>query len=173
MKTGNHPPLPLSDTSSIGMREHGREIVVPISELCARLEVDALIRLHEHDFCLLGRERTSFVHFNLEFTLNEVGRCYAIVPIVRAGSRSATGSEVLPVIDPSFARRGVCTEVIQHLPIQAVTVEQFADSLPNVRTAGELGDALLRRYQQMFPEKSPQDLLDRGCALTRLRLTSP
>jgi len=171
MTTGNHPLLPLSDTSSIGVLEDGREIVMPIRELCARLQVDALIRLHEQDFRFLERERTSFVHFNLEFTLNEVGRDYAIVPIVIAGRRSATGSEVLPVINPSFARRGVCTEVIQHLPIEAVTSEQFADSLPNVRTAKELGDALLRRYQQMFPEKSPQDLLDRGCALTRLSLT--
>ena len=109
MTTDNHPPLPLSDTSSIGIREDGREIVMPIRELCARLQVDALIRLHEQDFCLLGQERTSFVHFNLEFTLNEVGRNYAIVPIVRAGRRSATGSEVLPVVDPSSARRGLCT----------------------------------------------------------------
>ena len=171
MTTDNYPPLPLSDTSSIGIREDGREVVVPIRELCARLGVDALIRLHEQDFGLLGRERAGFVHFNLEFTLNEVGRDYAIVPIVRAGRRSAAGCEILPVIDPSLARRGRCVEVIQHLPIDEVTPEQFADSLPNVRTARELGDALLRRYQQMFPDKSPQELLDRGCALTRLKLT--
>lgn len=159
--------LPLSDTADL-ITENGQETPLSIAELGARLGVDALIRLHQRDFDLLGRDRKSLVHFNLEYTTNEVGKRYAVVPIIRPGRREPDGSEVLPVLDLSVARRGVCTKVIQQLPLDQVTAAQFAASLSNIRNPEELGAALLRRYELMFPSYSAADLLSRGCALTGL-----
>jgi hypothetical protein len=86
----------------------------------------------------------------------------------KAGRRQEDGSEILPVIDPSVARWAICIEVIQHLPIHKVTAEQFADSLPNIKSTNELAAALLQRYEKMFPDQSADDLLRRGCALEHI-----
>lgn len=160
--------LPLSNTTHIGIRDGCGERVVLIDELRRRFRVDALIRLHSIDFAQLAHDCRSFVHFNLEFTLNELGRHYAVVPIVQAGKRLPDGREVLPVIDPVPARRGICTEIIQRLPLNKVTAALFADSLPNIRSQDQLRAALLDRYGRMFPNLSDEEILRRGCAVTRI-----
>ncbi len=160
--------LPLSNTTHIGILDSLGERVVLIEDLRRHLRVDALIRLHSDEFALLTTDCRSFVHFNLEFTLNEVGRHYAIVPIVRAGKRLPDGREVLPLIDPAPARRGICAEVIQSLPLDKVTPALFASSLPNIRTQEQLRAALLNRYERMFPHLSKEEILERGCAVTRI-----
>ncbi|WP_284948206.1 hypothetical protein [Acidisoma cladoniae] len=108
------------------------------------------------------------MHFNLETTLNAVGFSYAIVPIVKAGQRLANGDELLPVIDPTRFRRGICREIIQRLPIDQVSPEQFMHSLPNIQNPHQLRKALLHRYGKMFPDLSNDQILRRGCALTKI-----
>ncbi|MGI4798832.1 MAG: hypothetical protein ACRYG8_33290 [Janthinobacterium lividum] len=161
-------PLPISDETHIGVLEAGRERVVPIAELRDRFAVDALIRLHSTDFAELPTGCRMLVHFNLETTTNKVGRRYALVPIVRSGQRLANGQELLPVVDPAQHRLGTCTEVLQRVQIGQVTTEQFAHSLPSIRTPQELREALLRRYIRMFPDLRGEEIIARGCSVTRI-----
>jgi hypothetical protein len=163
--------LALSDRTHIGVIEEGREAVVPVAELCERYGVDALIRLAAEDYGLLEAMRGNFVHFNLEFTLNEAGKRYAVLPILRPGRRDPNGAEILPVVDQHRFRVGLCKEVLQHVPLAGVAPAHFAHSLPNIRTPAELEAALLKRYAPMFPMLSARELVARGCAITSLVLT--
>jgi hypothetical protein len=160
--------LPLSGSTHIGIVEGDGEQVVPIATLRRRFAVHALIRLHSADFALLSVQSRLFVNFNLEITLNEVGRRYAVVPIIRAGKRLPDGQEVLPTIDTSRARLGICTDVIQRLAIEDVKAEHFAYSLPNIRNPEQLRAALLQRYAKMFPDLSNDEIVRRGCAVTEI-----
>jgi hypothetical protein len=160
--------LPLSNAAHVCVLDNGAERVVLVKDLCSRLAVDALIRLHASEFDLISLHDRFLVHFNLEFTLNQVGCYYAVVPIIKAGQRNPDGEEALPVINPDVLRRGVCTDVLQKISIDSVTEHQFSESLPNIRTVEDLKEALVRRYGRMFPNLSSKMLLDRGCAITRI-----
>jgi hypothetical protein len=162
--------LALSNRTHIGVIEEGRAAVVGVAELCRRFGVDALIRLSHADYALFEPMRVRFVHFNLEATLNEPGKRYAVLPILRQGRREADGAEILPVIDQRRCRIGLCAEVLQRVPLGEVTGAQFAHSLPSIRTREALEAALVRRYAPMFPALSAQELLARGCAITSLVL---
>lgn len=162
--------LPLSNTSHIGILEEREERIVPVAMLRERYGVDALIRLGVGEYDLFEPMRGRFVHFNLEFTLNEAGKRYAVLPIVKPGRRDESGVEILPVIDQHRYRIGVCNEVLQRVPVREVTPAHFAHSLPNISTPDELEAALLRRYAPMFPQLSAAEILARGCAITSLTL---
>src|SRR5580704_6642049 len=142
--------LALSNRTHIGVVAQGEEAVVLVAELCRRFDVDALIRLGLADYELFAAMQGRYVHFNLEFTLNEVGKRYAVLPILRQGRRDADGTETLPLVDQHRHRIGLCDEVIQRLPIGEVGPAHFAHSLPNIRTPEALEAALLRRYAPMF-----------------------
>jgi hypothetical protein len=164
------PPLPFSNKTHTSVRAEGREHIVLIEELLRRFGVDGLLRLHSSDFAELPAHHRMFVHFNLEVTTNEVGRRYAVVPIVKPGRRLPDGRELLPIIDPSQRRVGTCVEVIQRVAIDQITVAQFSYSLPSIRTPQELREALLRRYSPMFPTLSGEEIVARGCAVTQIAL---
>jgi hypothetical protein len=167
-------PLPLSGESRIAVPSAGGgEQVIAIAELRGRYGVAALIRMHEEDFLQVQDRRGAYVHFNLERTSNEADRRYALIPILRPGRRTGEGEEVLPLVDPERVRIGLCTRVLQAVPIDAVTEELFRASLPTVATPEQLGSALLRRYAPMFPELAPEEILARGCAVTCLALEAP
>jgi len=59
-------------------------------------------------------------------------------------------------------------EVLQHVPVGQVTAEQFAHSLPTIRTVQQLRAVLIARYAHMFPDLTDDELIARGCAVTRL-----
>jgi hypothetical protein len=162
--------LAFSNRWEIGVLEGGGERIAPVAMLLERYGVDALIRLGADDYALLASMRGRFVHFNLESTLNEAGKRYAILPIVKAGRRDEDGVEFLPVVDPSRYRIGICEKALQRVPVREVTREHFAHSLPSIRTPGELEAALVKRYAPMFPRLSPEEILARGCAITSLIL---
>ncbi|SED99855.1 hypothetical protein SAMN05519104_4948 [Rhizobiales bacterium GAS188] len=162
--------LAFSDRSLIAVMTRGVEEVVRVDALRARFQVDALIRLHERDYDELEELRGRFVHFNLEVTLNEVGKRYAILPILRPGRRDATGREVLPLVDVGRHHAGRCEAVLQRVPIDEVPPHCFAHSLPSLRTVEALEGALIRRYAAVFPQLTERELLSRGCAITSLVL---
>jgi hypothetical protein len=162
--------LSFSNRAHIGVIEEGREAIVPVAQLSERYGVDALIRLAAEDYALLEPMRERFVHFNLEVTLNEAGKRYAILPILRPGRRDADGAEILPIVDQHRHRIGICEEVRQRVPLREVEPACLALSLPNIRTLEELEAALVRRYAPMFPRLSTNELLTRGCAITSLVL---
>jgi hypothetical protein len=147
-----------------------RERVAAVDELCHRFGLDALIRLHADDFALLSTIGRVFAHFNLEVTLNEVGRRYALLPILKPGQRRPDGREVLPIVDPTRLRYGLCTQVLQRVPVGQITSTHFAYSLPTIRTVEQLQAALIKRYAHMFPDLSHEAIIARGCAVTRLAL---
>jgi hypothetical protein len=162
--------LALLNRLHIGILEAGEERVVPVAMLRERYGVDALIRLAAAEYDLFEAMRGRFVHFNLEVTLNEAGKRYAVLPILRPGRRDEAGVEILPIIDQHRYRVGVCEEVLQRVPVREVTPAHFAHSLPNIRTPDALDAALLRRYAPMFPQLSAAEILARGCAITSLLL---
>jgi hypothetical protein len=164
--------LPFSVKTHVGvLDENGNERVQTVAELRSHFGVDALIRLQGQDFDQLGQAGTErfFVHFNLEETLNEVGKRYALLPILRPGYRTGDGAEVLPIIDISRHRTGVCDQVLQRVPLGTVSDEHFRYSLPTIRSADQLRAALIDRYVRMFPHLPADELVARGCAVTRLR----
>jgi hypothetical protein len=162
--------LPFSNKTHIGVVEEQGARVATVEEFRRRFGVDALIRLHSTDFALLDRVGRVFVHFNLETTLNEAGHRYAILPIIKPGSRLSDGGEVLPIVDPSRFRLGTCTAVAQRVPLDQITADQFAHSLPTIQTTKQLQAALMTRYAHMFPDLTEKEILARGCAVTRLVL---
>ena len=162
--------LLFSNKKLIGVVEGGGRKVVPVEYLRRHFRVDALIRLHLEEFAGLAALDRHFVHFNLEMTLNEVGRRYAILPIVVPGRRAVDGQEMLPVVDPGRFRLATCTAVLQRFSIDRVTAEDFVHSLPTIKTVEQLRAALIRRYAKLFPELSSGALIARGCAVTHLRL---
>ncbi len=161
---------PLSNKTHIGILDAGGEKVVRVEELRDSFNVDGLIRLHAEDFALLVTISQLFVHFNLEITLNEVGRRYAILPIVKPGQSLSDGQEVLPIVDPGRFRLGTCIEVLQRVPLDQVTAEQFAHSLPTIRTPEQLRSTLVKRYAKIFPRLTNAEIITRGCTVTRFVL---
>ena len=163
-----------SEGAKIGVLDsRGAEVIKSFDEFCARLGVGGWVRLHPDDYSALSALETEFVHFNLEVTDNSVGRRYAIVPILRAGKRRADGTEQLPIVDMAQHRAAICTEVIQRLPLDRVTAEQFHHSLPSIRSAADLEKALIARYSPMFPDATAEDIAARGAALSRFRFVEP
>lgn len=165
--------LPISNSRHVAIAEGGATRVVAVADLAASLGAEALIRLHEADFAALAAVERDLVHFNLERTINRAGTRYALLPIVRPGRRRPGGPEELPVLDPTRFRTGLCVAVRQGVPVAAVTPDLFAISLPTIRDASALAAALVRRYAELFPDLGPDDLVRRGCAITRLRLDAP
>jgi hypothetical protein len=164
--------LPFSVKTHVGvLDENGNERIETVAELRSRFSVDSLIRLQRYDFDQLGKAGAErfFVHFNLEETLNEVGKRYAVLPIRRPGYRTDDGIEVLPIIDISRYRVGICDQVLQRIPLGMVSEEHFCYSLPTIRSIDQLRTALIDRYVRMFPHLSADELVARGCAITRLR----
>jgi hypothetical protein len=159
-------PLPLSNKSHTRILDDLGEQTVRVIDLCERFRVDGLIRLHQRDYDLVEL-RKKYVHFNLEFTLNERGKRYAVLPIIRSGYRTEShDEEVLPVLDPRRHRIGVCEAVMQRVPIEEVSSTHFANSIATIMTIDELKKALIQRYAPRFPYLRPEQLLSRGCAIT-------
>jgi hypothetical protein len=159
--------LPLSNRSHTRVIDDHGEHTIRVIDLCARLRVDGLIRLHHRDYDRVELLQEKYVHFNLEFTLNEPGKRYAVLPIVRSGYRTHShGEEVLPVLDPRRHRSGVCEAVMQYVPIEEVSGAHFAHSIETIMTTDELKKALVQRYAPLFPHLRPEQLLSRGCAVT-------
>lgn len=154
--------LPLSVSTHIRIVRDGEEIEVTVAEQRRLLGVDALIRLQEPEFQSLPAHYRTYAHFNLEFTTNAVGKRYAIVPIVKPGSRLDDGTELLPVIDVAPARVGVCLEVHQHVPIAAVGQRHFDQSLPHIKAPEQLRHVLLARYRSMFPSLTDEEIASRA-----------
>jgi hypothetical protein len=158
--------LPLSNKSHTRIVDDLGERTVRVIDLCERLQVDGLIRLHQRDYDLVELQK-KYVHFNLEITLNERGKRYAVVPIIRSGYRTESHEEeVLPVLDPRRHRIGVCLAVTQRVPIEEVSSTYFANSIATIMTIDELKKALIQRYAPLFPHLRPEQLLSRGCAVT-------
>jgi hypothetical protein len=163
----SHQQLPLSNKSHTRIIDDLGEQTVRVIDLCRHLQVDGLIRLHRRDYDLVEILQEKYVHFNLEFTLNERGKRYAMLPIVRSGYRTESGEEeVLPVLDPRRHRIGVCEAVTQRIPIEQVSSAHFAHSIQTITTIDELKRALIQRYAPLFPHLRPEQLLSRGCAIT-------
>jgi hypothetical protein len=159
--------LPFSNRSHTRIVDDLGEQTVRVTYLCERLQVDGLIRLHRRDYELVEILHEKYVHFNLEFTLNERGKRYAMLPILRSGYRTESDdAEVLPVLDPRRHRIGVCEAVMQRVPIEEVSSAHFAYSIETVMTIDELRTALIQRYTPLFPNLRPEQLLSRGCAIT-------
>ena len=158
--------LPLSNRSHTRIVDDLGEHTVRVIDLCERLQVDGLIRLHHRDYDLVKILQGKYVHFNLELTLNERGKRYAVLPIMRSGYRTGSREEVLPVLDPRQHRIGVCEEVMQRVPIEEVSSAHFAYSIETIMTIDELKKALIQRYAPLFPHLLPEQLLSRGCAIT-------
>ena len=165
--------LTFSNHTHIGVADDHGAGVVPVDHLRRRFGVADLIRLHEADFALLARVGPCFVHFNLAATTNQLWQRYALVPIVKPGERTANGEEVLPVVDPRRYRLATCTGVVQHVPLDQVTADQFACSLPTIRNVDALRAALLARYRGLFPGLTDPEIVARGCAVTSLDLDEP
>ncbi|WP_298965230.1 hypothetical protein [uncultured Methylobacterium sp.] len=163
-----HDALPLSKSTHIRVACDGGDREVTIASLRRRLGIDALVRLHPADFRALPAEWRHFVHFNLEHTTNAAGERYAVVPIVTAGCRRDDGTEVLPVIDLAPRRIGTCLEVRQGVPLAEIGPDLFAQSLPHIRSPGQLAQALIERYRDLFPDLSDAEIVARGCAVTRI-----
>ncbi len=155
--------LAFSNRSHTRIVDDNGEQIVEVRDLCARLSVDALIRLHSRDHALLESLRWKYVHFNLETTLNRVDERYAILPIVKSGYRTPDGCEVLPVLDPRRYRIGRCNMVLQHVPIESVPSNFFEHSLPTIQTVGELAAALINRYAPLFSPNDGGTSLARVC----------
>ena len=152
--------LPLSNKSHTRIVDDLGEQTVRVIDLCERLQVDGLIRLHHRDYDLVDILQQKYVHFNLEFTLNERGKRYAVLPIIRSGYRTESDEEeVLPILDP---RR----HLMQRVPIEEVSSAHFAYSIETIMTIDELKKALIQRYAPLFPHLRPEQLLSRGCAIT-------
>lgn len=154
----------------IGVREGTVDRVIELSVLLRRFEAAVAIRLQGEDFALLSDVGPLLTHFNLgSFTVSPGLRC-VLLPIVCAGFRDRNAVEKLPVVDPTRARLATCLETNPGVPIEAVTAEQFATSLPGIRSAADLRAALLRRYRPQRPGRSDPEILDHGCSATLLRL---
>ena len=159
--------LPLSNKSHTRIVDDLGEQTVRVIDLCERLQVDGLIRLHHRDYDLVDILQQKYVHFNLEFTLNERGKRYAVLPIIRSGYRTESDEEeVLPILDPRRHRIGVCEAVMQRVPIEEVSSAHFAYSIETIMTIDELKNAMIQRYAPLFPHLRPEQLLSRGCAIT-------
>ena len=161
--------LRTSEGLRIGIVDGELEAVIPLVEFQQRLGVDGWIRLHPADFDAMNTLARHWVHFNLGTTSNDVGHRYAIVPIVRAGERTADGRETLAYVEPRRSRIGRCIGVRQNVALGDVTATDFAASLPGIRSAEQLQAALIARYSKMNPTLSQQALLANGCAITTLR----
>lgn len=160
--------LPLSNRSYNRIVDDHGERAVAVKDLCDLFGVDALIRVHERDYALIGRLAEKYVHFNLELTLNEQGKHYAVLPIVKSGFRNQNNEEILPVLDPQRYRIGRCDAILQQVPVESVSTEHFRYSISTIRTVDELKMALLLRYAPMFPTLTSDQLLSRGCAITQI-----
>jgi hypothetical protein len=160
--------LPFSSRIHAAVLESGKVKIATVRSLLDRFRVDILIRLHAAEFSMLSTIRQEFVHFNLETTLNQVGHRCAVVPIVTPGHRTSDGREVLPVIDPARSRLGTCVKVLHRIPLGEISGDLFRHSLPTIRTADQLRAALLQRYAGMFPNMSENEIVERGCAITKL-----
>jgi hypothetical protein len=159
--------LPFSNKSHTRIVDDLGERTVRVIDLCERLQVDGLIRLHHRDYDLVETLAEKYAHFNLEFTLNECGKRYAVLPIVRSGYRTESDDEVLPMLDPRRHRIGICEAVMQRVPIEEVSPSaHFSYSIITIRTIDELKKALIQRYAPLFPNLQPEQLLARGCAVT-------
>jgi hypothetical protein len=129
--------------------------------------VDGLIRLHLRDYDLVELLQEKYVHFNFEFTLNELGKRYAVLPIIRSGYRTESDEEeILPILDPRRHRIGMCEAVLQRVPIEEVSSAHFTYSIETIMTIDELKKALIQRYAPLFTHLRPEQLLSRGCAIT-------
>jgi hypothetical protein len=159
--------LPLSHKSHTRIVDDLDEQTVRVIDICERLQVDGLIRLHLRDYDLVELLQEKYVHFNLEFTLNELGKRYAVLPIIRSGYRTESDEEeILPILDPRRHRIGMCEAVLQRVPIEEVSSAHFAYSIETIMTIDELKKALIQRYAPLFPHLRPEQLLSRGCAIT-------
>jgi hypothetical protein len=160
--------LPLSNRSHNSIVDDDGEHTVAVRDLCDLFGVDALIRVHQQDYALIDQLPDKYVHFNLERTLNEEGKRYAILPIVKPGFRTKNNEEILPVLDPRRHRIGRCDAILQQVPIEQVRAEHFQYSISTIRTIDELKKAMLARYAPMFPALTSDQLLSRGCAISRI-----
>jgi hypothetical protein len=105
--------LPLSNRLHNSIVDDHGERAVAVKDLCNLFGVDALIRVHQHDYDLIDQLPERYVHFNLELTLNQEGKRYAILPIVTPGLGNQDNEEVLPVLDPRRHRIGRCDAILQ------------------------------------------------------------
>ncbi|MGI3903372.1 MAG: hypothetical protein ACRYGP_20095 [Janthinobacterium lividum] len=160
------------ETSETHVRllQDGAVALVGMDAFRRRFGVDGLVRLHRNEFDLIEADRRLLVHFNLGPTSNEVGRTYAVVPIMLAGHRQADGQEVLPILDHTRRRIGTCIGVQRRVPLHAVSPKDFSFSLPNIRGADELEIAFLSRYRAMLPASDLREMIGEGCTITRLEL---
>lgn len=162
--------LSTSEIETIGIVDAEGWREVGLAAFRRRLEVDGWVRLHPADFDALRPSQDLLVHFNLGTTSNEVGRRYAIVPIVRPGRRLPDGAEAIAYVDVRRVRRSICLAVRQAVSLADLAADDFEHSLPTIRSVQELSAALIGRYARMHPTLSEDALLAKGCAISTFRL---
>lgn len=155
-----------SNGTNVGVVDAEGERVITLTEFCERLDVDGWVRMHPNDFAAATVLQQRVTHFNLATTSNQIGRRYALVPIIRAGYRSADGVEVLPFVGLEDALKARCIEVRQNVQINDFRPGDFQHSLPTVRSQQQLRSVLIDRYGKLHPGLDHDELLRQGCAIS-------
>lgn len=132
-----------------------------------RFHVDGIIRFHPEEFRMIDPKQKFLMHFNLESSNHEPGKLYALAQIVRAGSFDGT-KEVQPVLSMDGSFRTRCISAKNKVSYGDLNMDDFRYSLSTIKSAEELKQTILRRYQESMSLLSDEDKLDLGIGMTLL-----
>lgn len=129
--------------------------------------VDNIVRIQPSDFPnIIPAPGWRFVHFNIEKSDNVPGLLYLIVKIERGG----VGRE--PLLSLDGALMAECVEAKSNVPYEAITAEQFAESLPGLKDLSSTLDVMAQRYGESRG-LSREEVEAAGVGLTIFRIVGP
>lgn len=132
--------------------------------------IDGIIRIVGEEYLGIDTSLPYLTHFNLEFSGHRIGAIYALPKIMKRGYYRSLQDEVPPTLSFRGALVGVCVGVREHTPYRALQEKDFRYSMSHIQTVEQLQEAIILRYFVSMPNLSKREILERGVAITTLRL---
>lgn len=160
----------IKDTKNLLVKKGSKILKVPKKEVFDKYKVHSVIRLRKEEFRLLKKHKV-LTHFNLQSTPHKKGKKYLSVLIAKPGFFDGE-HEQKPVLSLDHAIVAACIGVRNRIPYEKLRARDFKHSFENIKTAGQLKKAILKRYCQSMPSLSSKKILSLGVSITNLRILS-
>jgi hypothetical protein len=133
-------------------------------------DIDGVIRIIAEEYHQIDTSLPYYAHFNVEFCGHKIGARYVLPKIVARGYYLGHEDEVPPTLSFKSTLIGMCIGVRERLPYSALRPEDFRYAMKHIQNVEQLKKAIVARYSVSMPGLSEHEILERGVAMTTLRL---
>ncbi|HEY9703023.1 MAG TPA: hypothetical protein V6C58_11280 [Allocoleopsis sp.] len=148
--------------------ENNKIIRSRMVDVLKKYKIDGLIRFQEEDFKYI-KSKSWLTHFNIPYSVGRRGKVYGLVKIVDYGSYDLNNMR-MPVLDFNKMYKAVCLKTRNNVKYSELKNEDFKHSLKNIKSVAGLKKAMIRRYNNIMPSLTNDQIIGLGLSIRELQV---